>query len=93
MSVKKFNKGEILFVENETMVLLDGMVFMKGHTEDVIQPKILAKYQQGDIIGYKPIDNGVSNKNETWCIANVPTECAVFNPKDFEFIWHHHQNS
>jgi hypothetical protein len=36
MSVRKYKKGEILFVETEIMILLDGMVFMKGHTDDVL---------------------------------------------------------
>ena len=93
MRVKKYTKGEILFVETEIMVLLDGMVFMKGHSDDVLQPKMLAKYQQGDIIGCKAIDNGISNKVESWCIANVPTEVAIFDPKDFDFIWSHHKES
>ena len=44
MGVKKYNKGEILFVETEDMILLDGMVFMKGHSDDVLKPKMLAKY-------------------------------------------------
>ena len=36
MSVRKYKKGEILFVEADVMILLDGMVFMKGHTDDVL---------------------------------------------------------
>ncbi len=93
MKFRKYNKGDILFLETEIMILLDGMVFMKGHTDEVVSPKMLAKYQQGDIIGCKSIDNGVSNKVETWCIANVPTEVAIFDPKDFDFIWSHHKES
>lgn len=38
MRFKQFNKGDILYVEKETMVLLNGLVFMKSHTEDVIPP-------------------------------------------------------
>lgn len=69
MRFKKFNKGDLLFVENEVMVLLDGLVFMKSHTENVVPPIMQAKYQQGDIIGYSPTDGGISNKVETWCLA------------------------
>lgn len=43
MKVRKYAKGEILFVETEIMILLDGLVFMKGHTDDVMAPKMLAK--------------------------------------------------
>jgi signal-transduction protein with cAMP-binding, CBS, and nucleotidyltransferase domain len=80
MKIKKFQKGEILFLETEVMVLLNGQVHMKSHTEEVIPPKMLAKYQQGDIIGFSKADGGVSLKEETWCIANAPTEVAVFDP-------------
>jgi hypothetical protein len=38
MKFKRFNKGDILFVETETIVLLNGLVYMKNHTEDVIPP-------------------------------------------------------
>ena len=93
MKTRKFKKGDILFVESEVMILLDGLVFMKGHTDEILEPKMLAKFQQGDIIGCKKIDNGVSNKVETWCIANLPTEVAIFDPKDFDFIWSHHKES
>ena len=44
MKVKKFKKGEILFAEEETMVILDGLVFMKSHVDNVIPPMMLAKY-------------------------------------------------
>ncbi|TNV73380.1 hypothetical protein FGO68_gene4626 [Halteria grandinella] len=93
MRFKKFNKGDLLFVENEVMVLLDGLVFMKSHTENVVPPIMQAKYQQGDIIGYSTTDGGISNKVETWCLAQVPTEVAVFSPQDFDFVWTHHKYS
>ncbi len=43
MKVRKYAKGEILFVESEVMILLDGLVFMKGHSEGVTAPQVLAK--------------------------------------------------
>lgn len=33
MKFKHFKKGEILFVEKEVMVILDGLVFMKSHAD------------------------------------------------------------
>jgi hypothetical protein len=84
MRFKRFSKGDLLFVEKEVMILLDGLVFMKSHTENVVPPIMQAKYQQGDIIGCARVDGGTSNKVDTWCIAQVPTEVAIFDPQDFE---------
>ena len=47
-------------MDTEVQILLDGLVYMKSHTEDVTSPKILAKLQQGDIIGCTSLDNGIS---------------------------------
>jgi uncharacterized protein YbaP (TraB family) len=47
------NKGDVIFVENEVAVILDGTVHMKSHSDNILPPKILAKYEQGDIIGYE----------------------------------------
>lgn len=38
MRFKKYEKGDILFVEKELMVILDGLVFMKSHSENVVPP-------------------------------------------------------
>ncbi len=45
MKFRKYNKGDILFVEKETIVILDGLVFMKSHSENILPPQIFAKYQ------------------------------------------------
>lgn len=45
MRFKRFNKGDLIFVEKELIVLLDGLVFMKSHTDNVIPPIMQAKYQ------------------------------------------------
>ena len=47
-------------MDTEVQILLDGLVYMKSHTEDVTSPKIQAKLQQGDIIGCTSLDNGIS---------------------------------
>jgi hypothetical protein len=44
MRCKRFKKDEVIFVESEVQILLDGLVYMKSHTEDVTSPKILAKF-------------------------------------------------
>jgi hypothetical protein len=84
MKVRRYEKGALLFVESEVMVLLDGQVFLKSHSDNVVPPVVQAKLGQGDVLGHAAVDNGVSNRTESWCIAQAPTEVAVFSPQDFE---------
>jgi hypothetical protein len=39
-------------------------------------------------MGFEFADKGVSSKEETWCIAQAPTEVAVFKKEDFEVRRH-----
>jgi|LauGreDrversion4_2_1035121.scaffolds.fasta_scaffold63817_3 hypothetical protein len=43
MKVRKYEKGELLFFEGEVLVILDGLVFMKSHTQEVVPPIMQAK--------------------------------------------------
>ena len=44
MQVKKFNADEIIFVEDKVAVILEGIVHIKSHSENVLPPKLLAKF-------------------------------------------------
>ncbi len=43
MRCKRYKKDEVIFVDSEINILLDGLVYMKNHTEEVVAPKMLAK--------------------------------------------------
>ncbi len=43
MRCKRYKKDEVIFVGSEVNILLDGLVYMKSHTEEVVPPKMLAK--------------------------------------------------
>ncbi len=58
MRVKRYNTDEIIYVEEEVAVVLEGIVHLKSHSENILPPKLLAKFTQGDIIGYPVCDNG-----------------------------------
>ena len=61
MRCRRFERDEVLFVvDGDVMVMLDGLVHMKSHAEEVVPPKMLAKLEQGDIIGCPKLDNGTS---------------------------------
>ena len=60
---------------------------MKSHSENILPPKLLAKYLQGDVLGYDEVDQGLSSKVETWNLVKHPTEVAVFKKIDFDVIF------
>ena len=43
MRCKSYKKDEVIFLDSEVKILLDGLVYMKSHTEEVVAPKMLAK--------------------------------------------------
>lgn len=44
MKIRQFKTDDIIFIEDEICVILDGIVHLKSHAENVIPPKLLAKY-------------------------------------------------
>lgn len=84
ISVRRYNTDDIIYVEEDVAVILEGIVHLKSHAENVLPPKLLGKYIQGDIMGYAKSDNGISQKVETWCIVKAPTEVAIINPREFD---------
>lgn len=84
MTVKRFKTDDIIFVEDKVAMILEGVVHIKSHSENILPPKLLAKYEQGDIMGYEKSDNGLTKKVETWCIVKHPTEVAYFTPENFD---------
>jgi hypothetical protein len=35
----------VIFVDDEVAIILDGIVHLKSHAENIFPPKLLAKYQ------------------------------------------------
>ena len=44
MKVRRYNIDDILYVEDEVAVILDGVIHVKSHSQNVLPPKLLAKY-------------------------------------------------
>jgi hypothetical protein len=60
---------------------------IRSHCKDPNTVKILAKYQEGDIIGFAPIDRGISTYPDVWphCVSEV--EVALMDVEDFKELW------
>jgi phage repressor protein C with HTH and peptisase S24 domain len=45
MKMKRYEKGDVIFVETEVAVILDGEVHLKSHADKILPPKLMAKYE------------------------------------------------
>jgi galactokinase len=52
MKVKQHKMDSVLFPDFDVCIILDGLVESKFHNAGDRIPKPLAKYRQGDILGY-----------------------------------------
>ena len=86
MKVRSYKTDEIIYNETTVVVILEGIVHLKSHAENILPPKLLAKLGQGDILGYSKADKGISSKVESWAVVKSPTEVAYFDIKDFDVI-------
>jgi hypothetical protein len=60
---------------------------MKNHENNTLLPDTFAKYSQGDILNFKQEKNVQYNSWESWFIAQVQTEVAVFDKNYFNLLW------
>ena len=58
MKLKQHKKESVLFPDFEVCIILDGLVESKYHNAGERIPLPLAKFRQGDILGYLDGDNG-----------------------------------
>lgn len=84
VTLKHYKTDDIIYVEDQVAVILEGVVHLKSHASNVLPPKLLTKYGEGDIIGYEKADGGLSKKVETWAICKTPVEVFMFSPQDFD---------
>ena len=87
-----YSENDTIFTDDgKVVVLLRGFALVKSHEADVLRPKLVARYQAGDVLGYPSIDGGLSKEVETWVVAQSDVEvleCA--SVADFEPVWEMH---
>ena len=64
---------------------------MKSHKQKIYPSKLLARYQEGDILG-DINQEGEWYKAENWCISRWNTVVACFSISDFSKIWSLYQD-
>ena len=56
--------------KDKVFIIMSGSLLLNSHTKSIKNPQLIAKYEQGDIVGYKKGDFNVLHNLETW------TSCA-----------------
>ena len=82
-----YQRNYLTSSKRKVYIVLSGWIVVKDHDEDVLLPKTMAKYTSGDIIGAQRLDEGLSNRTETFFLALVDTEIAIMNEDDFYRLW------
>lgn len=90
MKVKQHEIESVLFPDFDVCIILDGLVESKFHNSGERIPKPLAKYTQGDILGYLDGDNGSTAHVETWSICMSRVEAIWMSRENFHALWQLH---
>lgn len=59
----------------------------KSHKQQILPPKLLAKYQAGDILGHADIDENATGHVDTFLSCSQKAEVALFEKHTFDFLW------
>lgn len=88
MTVRVVPTGGILFFEkNKVYVIVGGSVLMQNHWQRTDLPVTHAKFRNGAILNFLQDESEIFNSLETWFIAQVDTEIAVFEKDYFRRVW------
>jgi len=74
MKVKIYEANSLIFCEDEVCIITGGMVIIQNFHNKFRSGKMMAKYTEGDIMGFAEIDNGMSNHKDSWCMTHSEVE-------------------
>ena len=64
---KIYKKYDVIFPDPLNIYIITaGHVIVYDHRENFDQPKVIAFYGPGDIVGAPALDNGISTNPEVW---------------------------
>lgn len=65
-----FKPDTLIFVDDdETVILLSGMIIVRNHLHEFSKPETVSVLQQGGVIGGGKIDNFINEKSNNWFIT------------------------
>lgn len=75
----------LLYPNNdEVLIIVEGNVIIYDHGQNFTQPKIVATYRSGDIIGAFELENYISQKPDFWFITQTRVEYIIIKKVFFE---------
>jgi len=87
MKVKQYEAGSVIFPDFDVCIILEGLIESKFHVFGDRIPKPLAKYGEGDILGFNEGDNGNTAHVETWSFSRSQVEVIWMKREDFAQLW------
>lgn len=87
MEVKQYEPDKVIFPDFDVCIIVSGLVESKFHVFGDRIPKPLAKYGEGDILGFISGDSGTSAHVETWSISRSHVEVIWMKRSDFFMLW------
>ena len=80
-------KDVIFFEQDKVYIVVSGSVLMQNHKQRSDLPMTFAKFGEGDIMNFLQERSEVSYSIETFFLAQVETEIAVFDKEYFQKVW------
>jgi len=87
MKVKQYEAESVIFPDFDVCIILEGLIESKFHVFGDRIPKPLAKYGEGDILGFNEGDNGNTAHVETWSFSRSQVEVIWMKREDFSQLW------
>ena len=88
MKVRKVKQDEVVFNdENNIQIVLSGSIEGRMYSEESRLYKMIARYNEGDIIGARHLDNGRSSEIECWNVCICDVEIASMPKQTFQELW------
>ena len=69
MELVEKKQGDIIFVEECVVLVLNGRAILREHESNSLDHKIIAEYTKGGIIGFESGDCGISKISNVWTIC------------------------
>ena len=86
--VKQISEGDLIFVEDEVAIILNGRIKLRLHEESALNFKTVGIYKEGQILGFEAGDNKFTKNCNLWYICCSKSASVLFiNTKDFAKLW------
>ena len=93
MQVRQFKTDNVIFPDNEVIIILEGIVETKRHIFGERVPVPCNIYRAGCVLGFDDGDEGVTSNVETWSVCKGDVETIVMDKRDFKQLWNLHKKN